>query len=292
VIFSCFAISKATYGFVIGNMLACVRILWLPLALMFGLALAAGPRLLCAARALCAAGAGMTSAALVGGSLAMLIVVFALLASMVHAGLWRLMLLGAPVATPFYLRVGKDELRLLWLWLLQLFFFLALSLAVVLVTALLAVLLGHGSASAAVMVAGLVIMLLTIGWLATRLSLAGPATIDARHIALGASWRATRNRVARLREVQLVLAAPLQIALLVALVVFVTIGLPVSNARHLPLTSASYESAKTCARLLRELLYRLPILVFVLYVLALFLWSLLIAGRAIEYQTAKSASGP
>jgi len=108
---------------------------------------------------------------------------------MVVTALYRLMLRPETPPGMFYLRISRDEARLLALW-------------VVLVAGLgaagaagygLVSLLGRfgGLASGA----GVLVLLLALAWLLLRLSLAGPANLATRRLGIVQSWRLTRGRV-------------------------------------------------------------------------------------------------
>jgi hypothetical protein len=54
----------------------------------------------------------------------------------------------------------------------------------------------------------LLIALAALGWIATRLSLSGSASIKTQHVDLASSWRDTAHNVARIRLVATLLTVP------------------------------------------------------------------------------------
>ena len=106
----------------------------------------------------------------------------------VTVALYRLML--RPGATPglFYLRISRDEGRLLALWIVVLLALGGLTgIAFVAIRGL-----AHIDGLAAT--AGAVVALVAMFWLTLRFSLAGPANFDTGGFGLAQSWRMTRGR--------------------------------------------------------------------------------------------------
>jgi hypothetical protein len=110
-------IVRATYSFVWGNRLECLRILWLPLVLMFLLAWIVCPHISrfvnACVRATAATSISSSSAVAVSLWVVFLFAGLTVLMSIKCAGLWRLILRNVHVKAPFYLGFENDELRLL-----------------------------------------------------------------------------------------------------------------------------------------------------------------------------------
>jgi hypothetical protein len=138
---------------------------------------------------------------------------------MVVAALYRVLL--RPQEPGFlYLRLGRDELRLLGVWLIVLV--AAIPLLVVGVTIVSAV-----ASAAGVWPAVLVGLLLLVAliWLALRFSLAGPITFAERRLSLLKSWRMTRGRVLPLLGMSVLALCLLVLAAVVGwLALFVLVG--------------------------------------------------------------------
>jgi hypothetical protein len=272
-----FKIARATYRFVWGNLLECLRILWLPLLLMCLLAWIGWPYIVPFVNA-CIRAAAATS---ISGSSAValalwLLLLFAgltVLASIICAGLWRLILRNVHVHAPFYLGFGSDERRLLALAGLKVLLLFAWALVTAVVIGLVELVVSHfsGAFSPSAFLLTLLIALLVLGWIGTRLSLSGPATIKTQHIDVAASWHATAHNVTRIQRVAALLMAPVAIVILVLLLLLLFL-------------SIHWLNTAACALCLARFRYLLPLLLIVLYFLLLFLTALLITARALEYQ--------
>lgn len=272
-----FKIARATYSFVWGNRLECLRILWLPLLLMFLLAWIVWLHIVPFVNA-CVCGAAATSISgysAVGLALWMLLLFAGLtvLASVMCAGLWRLILRNVHVYAPFYLGFGSDELRLLALAGLKALLLLAWALVTAVVIGLVELVVSHfsGSFSPSAFLLTLLIALLVLGWIGTRLSLSGPATTKAQHVDISASWHVMAHNVTRIQRVAVLLMVPVAIVIFVLLLLLLFLlvrGLNMS----------------ICALFLARLRYLLPLVLLVLYFPLLVLAALFITARALEYQ--------
>lgn len=131
---------------------------------------------------------------------------------LVLAALYRMRL--RPEAAPglYYLRIGKDEIRLFGLWLTM----AAILLALMTAGFLLLRALGQVSGLAAGL--GTLAYLALVLWLAMRFSLAGPANFATGRFGLADSWRLTKGRFWALFGM-IVLA--LCLLLLIAVVLFI-----------------------------------------------------------------------
>jgi hypothetical protein len=108
---------------------------------------------------------------------------------MVVTALYRLMLRPETPMGMFYLRISRDEARLLGLWIVMLAGFGAAGVAAYALASFLARFGGLAS------VAGVLLLLLALAWLVLRLSLAGPANLAEHGLGVVQSWRLTRGRV-------------------------------------------------------------------------------------------------
>jgi uncharacterized integral membrane protein len=108
---------------------------------------------------------------------------------------------------------------------------------------------------------------MVLGWVGTRLSLSGPATIKTQQISIAESWRATAHNVTRIQCVATLLVVPVAIVILVLLLVFM-----------------HWLNTATCVLCLERFQYLLPLLLIVLFFLLLFLTAIFITARALEYQ--------
>lgn len=131
---------------------------------------------------------------------------------MVVTALYRLML--RPGETPglYYLRISREEVRLLGLWLVLIAAATALVVAAYQLVGALGVLGWPGR------VGGAFVAACAILWLAMRLSLAGPANLAAGRFGLADSWQLTRGRVWPLLGATLIAAC---LFVLVAVVVWI-----------------------------------------------------------------------
>jgi hypothetical protein len=272
-----FKIARATYRFVWGNLLECLRILWLPLLLMCLLAWIGWPHIVpfvnACIRAAAAISISGSSAVALALWLLLLVAGLTVLASMICAGLWRLILRNVHVHAPFYLGFGSDERRLLALAGLKVLLLLAWALVTAVVIGLVELVVSHfsGAFSPSAFLLTLLIALFVLGWIGTRLSLSGPATIKTQHIDVAASWHATAHNVTHIQRVAALLMAPVAIVILVLLLLLLLLFIHWLN------TSA-------CGLCLARFRYLLPLLLIVVYFLLLFLTALLITARALEYQ--------
>jgi hypothetical protein len=281
-----FKTAVKTYALVWGNRLECVRILWLPLFLIFLLAWIVWPHVRpCVNAGICA---GTLSSASGGSAVALvlsLLLLFAgltVLTAIMCAGLWRLFLRGVHVATPFYLGFGGDELRLLALAGLKGVLFLIWVLATAAVVALVefVVVRVSGSFSPLAFLLTVLIAVLVLSWIATRLSLSGPATIKAQHVKIEAPWRITAHNVTRIQRVAALMIAPVTAAILALLVLVLFLFIRWLARSGLTLSDV----ARTCVLLLARHEYLKPLVLLVVYGVLLLLAALFITARALEYQ--------
>lgn len=131
---------------------------------------------------------------------------------MVVTALYRLTLRPGGAPGLFYLRVSRDEGRLLILWLVLLVLFAGVMTAGFLVLQRLEAFGGLATA------AGTVLFLAGVVWLAIRLCLAGPANFALGRLGLADSWRLTRGRFWALFGM---VALAVCLLLLIAVVLFV-----------------------------------------------------------------------
>ena len=284
-----FKTARATYAFVLSHRLECARILWLPLILMLVLGWLLLPHVTAPLRGCLH---GPTPApfdlhgALVLALFAMLLLVgVSFLASIMCAGVWRLILRGVHVSTPYYLRFGSDELRLLALSGVKALLLLGWALAATVLTGLVAVAEVYlsGSISPAALALAFVVMLLALAWFGTRLSLSGPATIYAQRVSIATSWHATAHNVVRLQRVAALLMAPMSLVIILSLIfLLLLIWWWPSGALLAGATAA--EIARICAALLAWLRYLWPLALLFVYLLLMFIAALFIVARALEYQ--------
>jgi hypothetical protein len=274
---SSFKIARATYQFVWGNCLECLRILWLPLLLIFFLAWVVSPHIVPFVNVFVGAAAATSILGSSTVALALwLLLLFAgltVLGSVMCAGLWRLILRNVHVNGPFYLGFGSDELRLLMLAGLKILLLLAWGLATAAVIGLVEFVVSHfsGSFSPPVFLLTLLIALVALGWISTRLSLSGSATIKTQHVDIASSWRDTAHHVTGIQLIAGLLLAPVAIVTLVLLLLLLFLFIHWLNIL-------------ACTAFLARFKYLLPLLLLVLYFLLLFLAALFITSRALEYQ--------
>jgi hypothetical protein len=272
-----FKIARATYRFVWGNLLECLQILWLPMVLMCLLAWIGWPHIVPFVNACIRAAAltSMSGSSVVALALWLLFLSagFTVLASIICAGLWRLILRNVHVHAPFYLRFGSDERRLLALAGLKVVLLLVWALLTAVVLGLVELVVSHftGSFSPSAFLVTLLIALLVLCWVGTRLSLSGPATIKTQHIDFAAPWKATTHNVARIQRVGALLVVPVAI---VTVVLFVR---PLFLIAH-------WLNTSDCVVCLARLRYLSPLLAIVTYFLLFFVAALFITARAFEYQ--------
>jgi hypothetical protein len=273
---SSFKIVRATYSFVWGNRLEFLRILWLPLLLMFLLAWIVWPHIFRFVNACVRAAAvtSISSSSAVALSLWVLLLFagITVLASIICAGLWRLVLRKEHVKAPFYLGFGKDELRLLALAGVKVLVLLAWTLLTAAVIGLVELVVAHFSGfSPSALLLTLLVSLPVLGWIDTRLSLSGPAAIERQHINLSASWHSTDHNITSIRRVGALVMAPAAIAIL--LLLFLVLFLSMHGI-----------TAAVCTQYLARFQYLLPSFLLLLYLLLLYLVALFITARALEYQ--------
>jgi hypothetical protein len=274
--FQSFKMARATYAFVWGNRRECLRILWLPMLLMFLLAWIGWPHVVPFVNTCVRAAATSISGNSAVARVLWLLILFAgitVLASIMCAGLWRLILRNVHVSAPFYLRFGSDELRILALMGSKGVLLLAWALVTAVFIGLVEIVASYfsGSFSPSALLLTLLIALLLLDWIGTRLSLSGPATIKTQHIDIRASWHATAHNVLRIQRIAVLLMLPVAVVILVLsfLLFFLFI--------HSWNTSA-------CALFMARSPYLLPLLLLVMYFLLLLLAALIITARALEYQ--------
>ncbi|WP_372786820.1 hypothetical protein [Phenylobacterium sp.] len=133
----------------------------------------------------------------------------------VLAALYRLTLRpGAPPGT-YYLRIGRDEIRLFGLWLV------ILILSACLITVGYLAVQGLTRLSGAAGGIGTLLFILLMLWLAIRTSLAGPANFATGRFGLVESWRLTRGHVWSLLGMTLLAGC---LMALIAIVLFVLVA--------------------------------------------------------------------
>lgn len=273
---SSFKIARSTYRFAWSNRVECLRILWLPSLLMFLLAWIVWPHILrfvnVCIRAVAATSVSGSSATALSLWVLLLFAGLTILASTMCAGLWRLILRNVRVTTPFYLGFGNDELRLLALAGLKVLILFAWAVVTAAVICLVELVIAHFSGfSPSALLWTLLISLPVLGWIDTRLSLSGPASIETEHIDIAGSWHITDHNISGIRRVGGLLMAPAAISILVLvflLLFLLTHGLTLS----------------ACALFLARFRYLFPLFLILLYFLFLFFVALFITARAIEYQ--------
>jgi hypothetical protein len=274
---SSFKTARETYRFVWGNRLDCLRILWLPLLLIFCLAWIVWPHIvpLVNFSAPTAAAASITGSSAVALALWLLLLFTGLtvLGSIMCAGLWRLILRNVHVTGPYYLGFGSDELRLLALAGLKILLFLAWGLVTAAVIFLIEMVASHlsGSFSPAAFLLTLLIAFAVLGWIGTRLSLSGSASIKTQRVDIRSSWRDTAHNVRRIRLAGTLLAVPAAVVIMLLLLLLLVLLIHWLNIL-------------ACVNFLARLKYLLPLLLPVLYFLLLFLTALYLTARALEYQ--------
>jgi hypothetical protein len=273
---SSFKIARATYRFVWGNRLECLRILWLPLLLIFCLAWIVWPHIVPFVKvSVPSAGTSISGSSSVALALWLLLLFAGLtvLSSIMCAGLWRLILRNVHVTGPYYLGFGSDELRLLMLAGLMLLLFLAWGLVTAVVIFLIELVASHfsGSFSPPAFLLTLLIALSALGWIGTRLGLSGSASIKTQRVDLASSWRDTAHNVARIRLVAALLTVPAVVVILVLLLLLLFLLIHWLNIL-------------ACVNFLARLKYLLPLLLPVLYFLVLFLSALYLTACALEYK--------
>jgi hypothetical protein len=290
--------AHACYAFVLSHRLECARILWLPLALAFVLATLLLPRiveLLGGACHACVARDGALHNVLPASLLGLLLlIVLVVLASIMCAGLWRYVLRGIPVTTPYYLGFGSDELHLLALTGLKALLLVAWAFCAALLAGLVALVASHlqSSMSFAGLALTALVALLVVAWFGTRLSLAGPATIYSQHLSIGKSWQATAHNVARLQRIAALLVVPTIVVVGVPLIALLFVSLWAWQSPASVHGVSLSELARACSVLLAWL-YRLwPLALFLAYFAAMIIAALQIVARALEYQTLASLPGP
>lgn len=275
--FSSFKIARATYRFVWGNRLECLRILWLPLLLMFFLAWIVWPHIAALLDVCVRAVTANSIAGSLRAGLALWLLLalagFTVLGSIMCAGLWRFILRNVHVNRPFYLGFGSDELRLLILVGMRILLFAAWAAVTAAAAFLVEFVVSHysGSISPSALLWTLLIAFLALGWMNTRLSLSGSATIQTQHVDLGSSWRAMAHNITRVQLVAALLIAPAAIVILVLILLAL-------------LLSIHWINLWACAQFLARFRYLLPILLLVLFFQLLFLAALFLTARALEYR--------
>ncbi|HZT77126.1 MAG TPA: hypothetical protein VFA27_10740 [Vicinamibacterales bacterium] len=275
-----------TYALVWANRLECARILWLPLALVFLLAWIVWPYIRpCVNGGLCAGTltwAPGRSAIVLALLLLLVFGVFIVLVSIMCAGLWRLWLRHVHVSSPFYLGFGGDELRLLAVAGVKGLLLLVWAVATAFVAALVEAIVVRftGAFSPIAVLLTLIVAIFVLSWIATRLSLSGPATIKAQHVTFGASWRVTARNVARLQRVGALLMAPVSAFMLALLVALLLVFMRWLARSGLTLSDV----ARTCVLLLIRHEYLKRLVLLVLYFVLMVVAALVITARALEYE--------
>lgn len=147
----------------------------------------------------------------------------------------------------------------------------------------------EGRLSSVACVIGLLAVLLCMGYVATRLSLAGPACVGGPQLGLAASWVATRHRVGLLRAIDARLQLPgfLLLLLLVAATVLLVAAL---GSLPAPPSVCDIDTLRHwCAAAWARLGWELVPLALLAYLLALVQTSILLAGRVLAFDAARGA---
>jgi hypothetical protein len=281
------SVVSSAVAFVGSHALACLRGLWLPSALILAAFLLIGRPVACLATGQCGANDshGLSPRFGLLAWLALFFIVVLPLRAAMQASVWRLVL--RPTSTPTGpLRFGADERRLLALAILQGAIAIATASVVFLATGGLLLLVrrvfGQGSiALAAVLL--LAVPLLSTAYVATRLRLAGPATIRLGTVRLRDVWRSTRRRVAWLRRADVASTIPGVVALGVSLLVVAVTLVAAPHALPDLADVFALPADRLCVALWKALGPWLVALLFVGYALVLAVSAVFLAGRAFEY---------
>jgi len=191
-----------TFAFVAQHWLDLVKIMWLPMAVLFGVMVFFLPGYMQTTLSLMELGSQPDPEQALAAVSAMLpLMLLIMLVSIavyliVFAGILKLLIHGEKPSLPFYIGFGSDELRLLGTGALYVVIFIGLEIAVGLAAGLVG---GLGMAVPGVgpiiAIVAACAALVVFTWVNLRLSLASPAAVGARAIGIGPSWKATRGNV-------------------------------------------------------------------------------------------------
>lgn len=147
----------------------------------------------------------------------------------------------------------------------------------------------EGGLSPVACLIGVLAVLMCMGYVATRLSLAGPACAGGRRLGLVVSWVATRQRLGWLRKIDATLRLPgfLMLLLLVAAAVLLIAAL--GSLPAAPGVCDVDALRHWCAAAWSRLGWKLAPLVLLAYLLALLQASILLAGSFLAFDAAIGA---
>jgi hypothetical protein len=291
----------ATYSFVFGNLFACIRIIWLPLAILYaGFYFVAGTIFPIIIQLLWTIPEDPDDAVLVMpqallhllGPLAqwegLAILAVLVLMAIISAGLLRFVIRGERPRLPFYLGFGGAEISLILTWILVALLFLALYVALMMLVAAASIGVAMVAKPLVALVAfvGILACIIIFIWFALRLSLAGAGAIAVRGIGIGPSWSASKGNAWQLLGFWILVFLPLiAIGIVVSTITKVMIlpdllaNLPVHDGHLDP-----HAAAAMLEKLFATIQGKLPLLLGVSYVIRLVTYPILIGAGGVAYR--------
>lgn len=298
----------ATYSLVFGNLITCIQIVWLPLAIFYGaiywFALKILPLIpgLIHEIATIKAQGGPTDPEQIPMSVLLLfgplvhayaigMLLMLLVFAIITAGLLRFVMRGQRPRLPFYLGFGADELRLIGTWFLLVLLVVAVEFLGGITVFLASAATSIASQSLAIVVSVLACIALFafLLWFALRLSLAGAGAIAERGIGIGPSWKAGKGNSLNLLGFWILLILPLiaggmVVGMIICAVVLpdllgVLSTLPIHNAEPDP-----QQVADTLTKILGVVQAKLPVLFGISFVARLIMYPIIICGSGVAYR--------
>ena len=287
-------IARNTYGFVAKHWAAFARRLWLPSLFLVLIALLFLRWATCLGLGDCRGVTGTVGPFGVIALLVLLVVIAIVLVASMRATAWSEVLRpAAPAPSPPPSKL-ELTLRLTAMAVVRGVLVAAAGITSAAIASVAVILFSRveGRLSPVVYVIGVFAVLLCMGYVATRLSLAGPACVGGPQLGLAASWVATRHRVGLLRAVDARLQLPgfLLLSLLAAAAVLLVAAF---GSLPGPPTVCDIDTLRHwCAAAWARLGWKLVPLALLAYLVALAQTSILLAGRVLAFDAARGAPAP
>lgn len=306
--FPVFKAFGATYSFVFGNLITCIQIVWLPLAILFAgfyfIADKLFPIIVALIRTMPDKGADAAEVMPVAilHLLAPLLqwqgIIFLgglLLMSIIVAGLLRFAVRGERPSLPFYLGFGGAEIGIIVTWVLVFVILMAVYIGFAIGVGTLALTVASLAKDFVPLVlsAAVVLCILIYLWLFLRLSLASAGSIGVKGIGIGASWSATRGNALGLLVFWILVFLPI-IALGMVVGSFMNVLLLPDLFAMLPMNGghASHaEVADALEKLFAAVHAKLPMLLAIGYLARLITFPILICAGGVAYRMLTEGEG-
>jgi hypothetical protein len=131
-----------------------------------------------------------------------------------------------------------------------------------------------------------------VGFVGTRVSLAGPAAIATQRLGLWTSWRVSRGHIGWLRRIEAGASLPLLLLGVLVLLLGAAWIATAPGVADLPIAFATLPMGQACAKLWQLIGLRLLALLPVLYLLALLFLSVAAVARGLAYRAATGTAPP